>query len=212
MPSRGHVDTDAIDLYEVKTPSGRTLRLLTEEEAEFYNDHRDKYIKEYRLENASDLQTVEVILTMEVMISRWSMWLTQGFDYDEGVCNAEELRRNIQQYSLEVRNNKISLGIDRVARQKDKGEDIASYLENLRQRAGAFGIKRSSEAARAIELFKEAENRFGLILRTDKDEQEYLKIDALSVYKWFMDEAVPEMNKIDGEFIKTGQRFWIKEI
>jgi hypothetical protein len=208
----GHVNPDEVDLYEVKTPSGSSLRVMTDEEAKFYNDNKKKYLEQYKLSTVSDVQEIERILLMETMCHRWQTWLTQGFDYDEGLISAEEMRRNIKDYSAEIRQCKQSLGIDRVTRQKDKGEDVASYIDNLRVRAREFGIMRNQQAAMAIQLFKEAETLIGLYYRTDNPEREYLHLNREEIFKWFVEVAIPKMNKIDEEFRQTSQKMWIRQI
>lgn len=209
---RGQVDMDDIELYEVKTPSGNPLRLQTEDEARFYNDNKKKYLDEYKITNASDIQEVERILVMEIMVHRWSTWLTQGFDYDEGLVSAEELRRNIKDYSGELRQCKESLGIDRVTRNKDKGEDVATYIDKLRQRAKEFGVMRNAQAAKAIQLFKEAETLIGTFERTDRDEQEHLRLNKDEIFKWFCDVAIPEFNEIDKSFRENNQKYWVRDV
>lgn len=210
--NRGQVDLDDIELYEVETPSGNPLRLQTEDEARFYNDNKTKYLSEHKITNPSDIQDVERILVMELMVHRWSTWLTQGFDYDEGLVSAEELRRNVKDYSGEIRQCKESLGIDRVTRSKDKGEDVAAYIDKLRQRAKEFGIMRNTQAAKAIQLFKEAETLIGTYARTDKDEQEHLRLNKDEIFKWFVEVAIPEFNQIDDDFKASNQKYWVREI
>lgn len=100
MAKGDKVDIDSYQLYEVITPSGGSLRLQTQEEAEFYNDHKKKYLSEYKITNGSDLLEVERVLMMEVMVHRWSTWLAQGFDYEEGMISNEECRKNIKEYCV----------------------------------------------------------------------------------------------------------------
>lgn len=215
MAKGDKIDVSDYQLYEVLTPSGGSLRLQTKEEADFYNDHKKKYLREYKITNGSDLLEVERVLMMETMCVRWSSWLAQGFDYDEGIISNEECRKNIKEYSAEIRATKQNLGIDRLTRTKDKGEDTALYVDKLLTRAKQFGYMRNKQAAKAIQLFKEAETLIGTYMRCDADEREKLRLDKDSIFKWFTDVAIPEFEEIDRAFRQDGpdaQKMWVKEL
>lgn len=214
MAKGDKIDID-YELFEVITPSKGSLRLQTREEADFYNDHKKKYLNEYKITNGSDLLEVERILMMEVMVHRWSTWLAQGFDYEEGIISNEECRKNIKEYSTEIRASKVNMGIDRLTRTKDKGEDTANYIDNLMTRARQFGYMRNMQSQKAIQLFKEAETLIGTYTRSDAEEREKLGLNKDSIFKWFVEVAIPEFNEIDRKFRQDGpdaQKYWVKQI
>jgi hypothetical protein len=213
--ARGKVNLDEIELWEVVTPSNGSLRLMTEEERDFYNDHKNKYLTEYKIQNGSDLLEVERLLLHEVLVHRWSTWITQGFDYDEGPISTEECRRNIKDYSAEIRAIKQALGMDRVTRNKDRNENVSSYIDMLNQRAKLFGYTRNQQSAKSIELFKQAETLIGTFMRTDEIEREQLGMSLEKIFQWFVDEAIPQMNEIDRKFRQDGpdaQRMWVRSL
>src|SRR4051812_38469215 len=103
-----------LQLYTVVSPTGSDFHLQTEGEAQWYERQRDQYLEHNRFTNVSDLEDLSRLLTMEIMVYRWTTWLTQGFDYIAGRINENDLKTAIKDYSTEIRQIKASLGIDRV--------------------------------------------------------------------------------------------------
>lgn len=89
-----------LQLYTVESPSGSSILLQNESEAHYYERQRDKYLHDNRFTNVSDVEDLARLLTLEVMVHRWSNWLTQGFDYLAGRVNETELKTNIKEYCL----------------------------------------------------------------------------------------------------------------
>lgn len=111
-----------VNLYTVRTPSGSDLHLQTQEEAAWYDQIRDRYLKDNHFPNVSDLQDLDRLLLLEVLVYRWGLWMGQGFDYFGTRIEESQLRTYIKEYSAETRLLKASLGIDKATRDKDKGE------------------------------------------------------------------------------------------
>ena len=68
-------------LYTVATPSGSDLHLQTQEEADWYESRRDRYLSDNKFTMMSDLQDLDRLLMLEVLSYRWGLWMAQGFDY-----------------------------------------------------------------------------------------------------------------------------------
>ena len=109
-------------LFSVVTPSGSELKLQTNEEADWYESRRDRYQADNAFPNISDLQDLDRLLMLEVLVYRWSLWMAQGYDYQQSLINQKELKDNIREYSVELRQLKMALGIDKVTRDREKAE------------------------------------------------------------------------------------------
>lgn len=118
-------DSDAV---EVVTPSGLTIEVMGQAEADFYNQMRDRYGQDNKLKNVSDFLELDRILLMETMSFRWGQWLLSGSKYDGSRINPKEIQASISSYSKEIREIKGALGIDKVTRDKDKGSDRKSVV------------------------------------------------------------------------------------
>lgn len=89
-----------ITLYTVVTPSGSDLNLQNMDEAVWYEDRRDRYRADNIFTNVSDVQDLDRLLTLEVMVYRWSLWMAQGFDYQVARIDENQLKNNIKEYCL----------------------------------------------------------------------------------------------------------------
>lgn len=110
------------ELFEVESPTNSTFYLQTAAEAEYYERQKNKYLSHNKFTNISDLEDLTRLLTLEVMVYRWSTWLAQGFDYLASRVDESGLKNSVREFSVEVRQVKASLGIDRATREKDRGE------------------------------------------------------------------------------------------
>jgi hypothetical protein len=200
------------DPIEVIGPSGAKFQVLNEQEKDYFEDVAQRYLKDNKFTNVTDLQDLDRILTMELMCYRWQQWLTLEVDYFGGSINPEDTRKSIKEYSTEIRLLKKSLGIDKGSRDKDKGESVAAYLEDLRVRAAEFGIMRNDQAAKAITL---AQEMIALLTWHDnctEDERRENDIEAHDLIDWIRSIFMPEFQEIDAKFRETSQKYWIREM
>jgi hypothetical protein len=203
-----------IETYLVGTPSGATLEVLTDSEVAYFRDRHTRYLKDNRLVNISDLQDLDRVLAMELMVWRWQSWTLKGMDWWGNDIDEKDLRGSIKAYSSELRALKETLGLDKATRDKEKGEDVATYIEKLRERAKQFGVMRNEQCAKIITLFQELAALIMLMHNTTgyPDEQKEQLCSEQDVIKWIVDVALPEFNAIDSEFKTNEQRFWIRDV
>lgn len=206
-----HNNPYGIQLFPVKTPSGAELNLMSAEEADYYEERRNLYLTHNKFTNISDLQDVDRVLTFEIMVFRWSTWLTQGFDYLMARVDEHALKGNIKDYSTELRLLKATLGLDKATRDKDKGEDIATYLQTLLRRAKQFGIHRNNQYEHAVTLMFDIRTMVETYKRSDKEEREQLDLSPESIVEWISDNIVDKWDEIDEAFRKE-QRIWVHEL
>lgn len=196
----------------VKAPSGSYFFVLTDEEVSYFNDRSKRYTKDNHFVNVTDLQDLDRLLMMELMVWRWGQWLSREADYDGVGVDSDDLQKQLREYSTEIRQIKKILGIDKVTRDKEKGESVADYLENLRTRAREFGVMRNEQAVKAITLFKELESLVTLHDNCDERERREQNIQIEDVLQWLREIAFPELNEIDQKFKDTSQKYWIRSM
>jgi hypothetical protein len=200
---------------EVLGATGTPYPVLHQKEVDYWNDVVHRYTEDYRFTNISDLQDLDRVLSMELLAYRYQQWVVLERDYDGQSVDVEELNKNVREISKEIRLVKASLGMDKKSRDKDKGESTAAYIENLRNRAREFGIKRNNEAVMAVTLFNELK---GLITFHDNclpDEKKENHIEDADVIEWVR-KAIPRFDAIDESFRDDGeghgQKYWITSL
>jgi hypothetical protein len=200
-----------LTLYSVKTPTGSDLNLQTEGEAQWYEQQRDRYLTDNRFTNVSDLEDLSRLLTLEIMVYRWTTHLTQGFDYLAGRVNETELKNAIKEYSTEIRQLKGSLGIDRAQRERDKGETVGDYVATLLRRAKEFGVHRDEQYAKATTYIWELISMVQTHDRCDDQERRELDLTEKSIVQWVRDTLIPEWDDLNKSFRKN-QKVWIQDL
>lgn len=200
-----------ITLYQVQTPSGSDLNLQTPEEADWYEDRRDRYRKDNAFPNVSDLMDLDRLLTLEVMINRWTLWLAQGFDYFHARVDEGQLKNNIKEYSVEVRLVKASLGIDKATRDKDKGESLADYTGHLLKRAKEFGYHRNEQYELVVTKFYELRAMVMTYDRCDDEERALLDLSMENILQWIRDRVIKDFDA-HSEAFRKNQAIWVRQM
>lgn len=199
-----------ITIHTVVTPSGSELNLQTTEEADWYEDRRDRYTQDNHFPNVSDLMDLDRLLLLEVMSYRWSLWLAQGFDYMGARVDEGQLKTNIKEYSVETRLLKASLGIDKATRDKEKGESLADYVASLLHRAKEFGYHRNEQYELAVTNFYKLRSMVMTYDRTDEEERNELDLSLETIFEWVRDVAIKDFDEHSAAFRKN-QSIWIRE-
>lgn len=71
---------------------------------------------------------------------------------------------------------------------------------------------RNEQAAKAIELWKQLESLIVMYENCDTQERAEQHIREEDLIAWIRDIAIPEFNKIDAEFKKTSQTYWVQKM
>lgn len=196
-------------MIEVKAPSGHTHRVLNKLEEDYYKITAEKYLEDYKFQNVSDLQELDKILAGETLIFRWSTWQSTESDYDGNRIDLSEIRKSLIEQQKEVRDIKKTLGMDKVTRDKDKGQQTATYLEELRHRAKEFGVMRNKQAVAAITMWQELVSIIQFYNNLTEEERREEHVTEKEVINW-IESKIPEFEKIDREFQLGSQRYWIQ--
>lgn len=201
------------DFYtEVQGAAGAKYRVLNDDEERYWSDVKQRYLTDNKFSNISDLQDLDRVLIMELIMYRYSQWVTDGHDYQGSAIDETQLNKDIRDYNKEVRYLKDSIGIDKKSRDKDKGDSIAAYIENLRQRAKEFGVMRNEQAVKAITLMKKIQSIVELYENCDDFEREQNKYTAEELFSWIRDVAIPEFEEIDKNFRESNQKYWVRDM
>lgn len=200
------------DLRMVMLPSGGNFRVY-ESEVHYFQDRSKKYLNDNKFTNTSDLATLDQILMLELLVWRWTNWVSQQKDYWNDPVPEASYARSIKETMGEIRQLKNALGIDKVTRDKARGEDsVATYLANLRLRARQFGINREKQLDKSLELFNQLKAQITLYDNTLPDERAELGCSTEDLMDWIRDVAIPEYDAIDAHFRENQQKFWIREL
>jgi hypothetical protein len=140
--------------------------------------------------------------------------MARGKDWFGDEVDEANLQKRAKELSAEIRQVKQqSLGMDKVSRDKDRGEDsVAQYLERLRVRAKEFGINRNKMMDKGLVLLQEVVALTTLWDRCDEQERLENRCTSDNVCTWLRDYFIPEFQSVDEEFRRTSQKLWIQEM
>jgi len=198
-------------LVPVRLPSGGSF-FVHDRELGYFNDRRDRYLKDNHFVNVSDFQDLDRLIIAEMLTQRWGMWISSKRDYWGDPVDENQYQKALKEHSAEIRQLKKALGLDKETRDKVKGEDsVDAYIRSLRQRAKEFGVMRNQQAAKAIELINDVKAR--AILWSNCDEQEKIQQGCTSdqVIQWILDDVIPEFDEIDTKFKQGTQTYWVRD-
>lgn len=201
------------DGLPVQLPSGATFVVLTQSEVDYVTERVGRYLADNHFVNVSDFQDVDRMLILEVLCFRWGLWISKQRDYFGDPVDEAALRRSLNDYSGELRQLKRTLGIDKLARDRQRGEDsVAVYLDNLRARAKEFGIMREGQLAKALELVAQLIALVTLHDQSDDIERREMHVTTEDVLDWIRTVFMPEFQAVDAHFRQHAQRFWIRSM
>lgn len=113
--------------------------------------------------------------------------------------------------SREIREVKVALGIDKVSRDKDKGESLPDYLTKLLERAKTFGYHRNKQYELAVSKIYELRSMLLTHDRCDEIEREELDLSVESIIDWIRTNLIAEWDELDRSF-RANQAIWIREL
>ncbi len=204
-------DDEALGGVGVEGSSGTEYRVLTTEEAVWFESALEKYQEQYNFDNIADLQDLDRLLSMELLSYRYSAWLIRESDYYGNAYDDKVIRDSKDKIDKNILSLKAHLGIGRKNRVESEQESTADYLSNLLQRAGEFGVHRDNQNAKILNLFMDLKTLIGLHDRSDDEERTYNHVHPKDIMDWIRTVALPEFAKLDDHFRKN-QKLWIKDL
>jgi hypothetical protein len=199
-------------MVAVRLPSGATFPVHSEE-VDYISERTRRYLDENHFSNVSDFQDVDRMLIMELICFRWGTWISRQKDYWGDPVDLDQLQQSLKAHSVELRQLKKQLGIDKIARDRSKGEDsVPAYLNNLLRRAKEFGVHRERQMDKALELFNELKALVTLHQNADEVERGELHVQLEDILDWIVTIAIPEYDRLDEHFRQNQQRAWVRSI
>lgn len=206
-----HIDEQTYD-FEVTTPSGAVLPVLTEDEIGYYVDRAKRYTTDHKFSSITDLQDLDRILSTELMLHRYDIWLTLTTDYWGNSILEKDFLKYSKELSETLSKLKKSMGLDKVTRDKDQGADFVTWLENTKARAKQFMVMRNEQFYASITLFHEMIGQLQLHKNADSIERKELGLEPEQVIEWLWNDLIPRFKEIDEHFRNAGpdaQKYWI---
>lgn len=193
--------------------SGKTLAVLNSVEAEWFDETRNAYLSELKFTEKTDLIDLDRLLILEMMIFRWSQYLSAGKDYDGDMVNDKQLTFDIRAYSEQIIKIKDSMGLTRKARDDlANADNFAQKYADLKARAKMFGIHRENQVTKGITLAMELSTVVGSFDRSDEEERRKLGFESEhEIMEWIRNTWLPEFHAVDTAFRAGSQKFWIRQ-
>lgn len=187
---------------------------MGQEEADWFEATRDAYMTEAQYTDATDIRDLDRLLVHELMVFRWTKFISSGRDYDNMLIDEQDLQKNIKLYSDQITKIKESMGLTRKVRDAAaNAESVADYISNLKARAKQFGVHRESQLDRALTLFEELSAIVGAFRRSDEEERKKIGFETVDdVIAWIEETAIPEYREIDAHFRANNQQYWVRDI
>ncbi len=197
--------------FNVRLPSGSVQPVLNQEEVDYLTERVHEYDSQIKFTNVSDLQDLDRILVWELLVHRWGIYVGQGSDYDGEAIDPNSFSRDLDKKSSELRMLKKLVGLDKVTRDKQKGEgSLHLYIQQLLVRAKEFGINREQQLDKALELVNELIGMVTFFRNSTQGERKEFAHTEQDILDWIWDVLRPEYEAIDAEFRERSQKFWVR--
>jgi hypothetical protein len=200
--------------YEVKLCSGDALYVQTETEQRWFTDTQQKYLKENKFEDTTDLQDLDRLLILELAIFRWGQHLASGYDYHRNLVDEDLLRKQIKEQSEAISKLKATLALDKKSRDAALNEgNFHAWFMDVKRRAKIFGIHRENQLNRGLALMNELGGIIGAYDRADEEERVKLgyRTDA-AILDWVRNTMLPAFREVDEHFIENEQKLWKRDL
>lgn len=203
---------DSDGMVQVRLPSGAVFP-VHKEEVDYFQERVALYLDQNHFGNISDLSDVDRMMVGELLCFRWATWISRNRDYWGDAVDLNELQKQMKEWNTELRQLKKMLGIDKVARDKVKGDDsVAAYLQNLLIRAREFGVMRERQLDVALELMQQLFSLLTLHDNTDEIEKREMHVTTEDLLEWLREVARPEYQAVDAYFREHQQSLWIRKM
>lgn len=202
-------------LIKVKTVAGHEIEVMGRYEAKYFRDQQSKYLAENKFTAVTDLADLDRLLFLELMIFRWTGWLSSGKDYDGILAPSQEdqIRKNIKEVGPQISQIKQDLGLTKSQRDKEAFESVGQYLVDLKARAKEHGVRREKQLTVAICLIKELFSLIGTYDRSNELERSKIGLETPEdILDWIRVHMKPEFDAVDEYFQQNQQKFWVRKV
>lgn len=202
-------------LIKVKTVAGYEIEVMGRYEAKYFRDQQAKYLQENKFTAVTDLADLDRLLFLELMIFRWTGWLSSGKDYDGILAPSQEdqIRKNIKEVGPQISTIKSDLGLTKSQRDKEAFESVGQYLVDLKARAKEHGVRREKQLTTAICLVKELFSLIGTYDRSNELERSKIGLESeADIVEWVRVHMKPEFDAVDLYFQTHQQKAWVRKV
>lgn len=202
-------------LIKVRTVSGFEIEVMGRTEAKYYRDQMAKYQTENAFTAVTDLADLDRLLFLELLIFRWTLWLSSGKDYDGFMAQSveDQIRKNIKEVGPQISSIKQDLGLTKSQRDKEAFESVGQYLVDLKARAKEHGVRREKQLTTAICLTKELFSLIGTYDRSNDLERAKIGLETeTDILDWIRFHMKPEFDAVDEYFQNNQQKFWVRRV
>ena len=195
-------------LVEVGLVSGATAKVMSAEEAQWFNNSRDRYLDETRFTENTDVQDLDRLVQLELLLFRWNQWMLAGVDYEGAVVNETELARKVKDQTDSINRLKEQMGLSKKARDSHAAS-VSDRWDDIKRRAKEFGYHREEQLRTALVLVNELSAVVGAYDRSDPEERARLGFESeAQILDWVRGTLLPEFRAIDDHFRANTQRLW----
>ena len=197
----------------VRMVSGKLTQVQTDQEAEYFVESQEAYLRQTKFTENTDLKDLDRLLVLELMVFRWSQHLSAGMDYDGDMVNERQLTSDIKLYSDQLNKIKESMGLSKKAREDSQADgNFSQWLSDLKARAKLFGVHREHQLTKGLVLMKELFTVLNTFDRSDAEERRKTGFESeAEIVAWIRDVMQPEFDALDAYFREHQQRYWIRE-
>lgn len=197
----------------VELPSGVIFKVWNQDEADYVTASTNGYMTAFDFSGHSDLRELDAIVRAEMLCNRWDQWLAAGVDYEGARIDIKLITAQLSGRLTELRQQKKALGIDKVTRDKTRGDGSpAQYLSNLLIRARAWGIHRNHQADLAMQLLNFIFGQATAWSNMSPDQRREMDLTAEDILTHVLNEYLPQWRELDDHFMTTEQTYWVADL
>lgn len=194
-------------------PSGAPIDVLTEDEVDLCNTLGEQYREQFAFKSISDVMDLDRLVAMELHASRINVFLLRRRDYEGHTIDEATLQDKLKALSVEIRQLKKLLGVDRTTREKARGEgSLPAYISNLLIRAKEMDVHRDHQRDRALELANQLIGMVTAHKNMNDAERRELHYTAEDLLEWVTEVFCPEFEEPDAHFRARQQTHWIRSL
>ena len=202
-------------LRKVKQINGQVLEVQGDGEKTFYEAQKRKYLAENKFTAIADLTDLDRLLFLELLMFRWSNFLSSGRDYDGFLAPSQEdgIRKSIKETAPLISQIKNDLGLTYSQRTKEQAESVGAYITELKIRAKEHGIRREKQLTKALCLIEDLSSLIGTYDRSNKLERSKIGLESdADILDWIRTSMLPDYREVDEYFRSSSQRFWVGRV
>lgn len=204
---------DEMGAIQVRLPSGGSYAVQTDDEADFVNDLVASYMETFIFPNPTDVADLDAIVRKELLVWRWETWLSLEKNWDGLPIDIRHYSQAVKQLSVEVRQLKDQLQIDKKTRDRTTGDgSVPEFINRITVAAKELGIHRSEQLDRGLELCMQLRALATVWKNSDDAERRMTRCTSDDIVQWINEVFDPEMQAVATHFETHPKRTWVGEL